>query len=128
MPKGYVPKGKKDRRGQSELKTLETTIHLHKYLKGRTFKKRAPFAVKVVRAAAKRFMRTADNRLDTKLNKAIWSQGIKGCPHRLRIRLERKRNEEEDASESLYTVCTFVRVPRGAFKGLQTRRISASDE
>eukprot|EP00756_Hemistasia_phaeocysticola_P008078 Hpha_TRINITY_DN14488_c0_g1::TRINITY_DN14488_c0_g1_i1::g.157687::m.157687/K02910/RP-L31e, RPL31; large subunit ribosomal protein L31e len=127
MPKGYTPKGKKDRKG-AELKTIETTIHMHKYLKGRTFKKRAPFAVKVVRAVAKKFMRTSDNRLDTKLNKAVWSQGIKNCPTRLRVRLERKRNEEEDASESLYTVATFVRVPRGAFKGLQTRRISSADE
>eukprot|EP01065_Artemidia_motanka_P047948 TRINITY_DN760_c0_g1_i2.p1 TRINITY_DN760_c0_g1~~TRINITY_DN760_c0_g1_i2.p1 ORF type:complete len:130 (+),score=56.92 TRINITY_DN760_c0_g1_i2:71-460(+) len=129
MPKGYVPKGKKERKGpQSEVKTLETTVHMHKHMKGRTFKKRAPFAVKVVRSYAKKLLGTSDNRIDVKLNKAIWSKGVKAPPTRLRVRLERKRNEEEDAGEALYTVCSHVRMPRDAFRSLRTVRVSDAAE
>ena len=105
MPKGYKPAGKKADR--PELLSIETTVHMHKYLKGRTFKKRAPFAVKVLRKVAKQFMGTDDNRVDVRLNKHVWSQGIKGCPVRIRIRLDRRKNEDEDAKNDLYTVCTL---------------------
>ena len=104
MAKGYVPKGRQDRK-RSETAVIDTTIHMHKYMKGRTFKKRAPFAAKVVRKIAKQIMGTTDNRIEVRLNKAIWSKGIKGCPTRIRVRLERKRNEDEDAKQPLYTVC-----------------------
>ena len=33
-------------------------------------------------------MGTADVRLDPKLNQAVWAQGIKTVPHRLRVKLE----------------------------------------
>merc|ERR1712146_649653 len=99
-------------KNRSETLTIETTIHLHKYLKGRTFKKRAPTAVKIVRDACKRIMGTSDNRLEVKLNQQLWSQGIRSVPHRIRVRMERKRSEDEDAKEELYTVCSCVKVPR----------------
>lgn len=35
-------------------------------------------------------MGTSDVRLDPKLNQALWSQGIKSVPHRIRVRLERE--------------------------------------
>merc|ERR1712100_932806 len=69
-----------------------------------------------------------DTTVDVKLNKHIWSRGVKGCPTRIRVRLEMKRNEDEDADEELYTVCTHVRVPANAFKGLHTKRVSADEE
>eukprot|EP00754_Rhynchopus_humris_P049958 Rhum_TRINITY_DN866_c0_g1::Rhum_TRINITY_DN866_c0_g1_i1::g.2558::m.2558/K02910/RP-L31e, RPL31; large subunit ribosomal protein L31e len=126
MPRKYQAKAaKKDR---PETLTIDTTIHMHKYMKGRTFKKRAPFAVKVVKAAAKRMMGTDDNRVDVKLNKAIWSQGIKGVPTRIRVRMERKRNEDEDAKCPLYTVCSHIRMAREDFKGKLTQRVSAAEE
>ena len=34
-------------------------------------------------------MGTSDVRLDPKLNQAIWAQGIKSVPHRIRVKLER---------------------------------------
>merc|ERR1719471_1112396 len=39
-------------------------------------------------------MGTKDVRIDTRLNKAIWTQGVRGVPFRMRIRLARLRNEE----------------------------------
>lgn len=35
-------------------------------------------------------MGTSDVRLDPKLNQAIWAQGIKTVPHRIRVKLERE--------------------------------------
>ncbi len=60
-------------------------------------------------------MGTTDIRLDPGLNEAVWSRGVKGVPHRLRVRLSRKRNEAEEAEEKLYTLVTAV--PVTSFKG-----------
>ena len=69
--------------------TREYTIHLHKRVHGRSFKKRAPWAVKSVVDFAQKAMGTSDVRLDPKLNQALWAQGIKSVPHRIRVKLER---------------------------------------
>src|SRR5437763_15525655 len=81
----------------------------------RSFKKRAPYAVKAIREFAKKHMGTSDVRLDPSLNKEIWKQGIRSVPHRMRLRLSRRRNDEEDAKEKLYTHVTSV--PVTTFKG-----------
>lgn len=36
---------------------------------------------------------------DTKLNKFLWSNGVRNVPRRVRVRLSRKRNEDEDAKD-----------------------------
>ncbi|KAG9287341.1 hypothetical protein G9A89_023712 [Geosiphon pyriformis] len=102
----------------SDVVTRDYTIHLHKAIHGRSFKKRAPHAVKAIKTFAKKHMGTVDVRLDPQLNKEIWKQGVRNVPHRMRIRLSRKRNDEEDAKEKLYTYVTYV--PVTSFKGLQT--------
>lgn len=61
-------------------------------------------------------MGTNDVRIDIKLNKAIWAKGIKRVPHRIRVRMSRRKNDEEDAKEKLYTLVTYV--PVTSFKGL----------
>ena len=104
-------KGEKIDRAQDVI-TREYTIHLRKLLHGVGFKKRAPKAVKEVKAFAKKMMKTEDVRVDTKLNKFLWSQGIKAVPGRVRVRLSRKRNDDEEATEKLYTLCTHVPVRR----------------
>jgi large subunit ribosomal protein L31e len=43
----------------------------------RAFKKRAPRAVKELKKFAEKMMKTPDVRIDSKLNKEVWSQGIK---------------------------------------------------
>ncbi|KAI8893855.1 ribosomal protein L31e-domain-containing protein [Globomyces pollinis-pini] len=102
----------------NEVVTREYTIHLHKHLHGCTFKKRAPKAIKVVREFAKKTMGTSDVRLDPSLNKEVWSKGVKNVQHRIRVRLSRKRNDDDGAKEKLYTYVTPV--PTTSFKGLQT--------
>ncbi|KAJ7628321.1 ribosomal protein L31e-domain-containing protein [Roridomyces roridus] len=115
--------GGKTRSALQDVVTREYTIHLHKRVHGRSFKKRAPWAVKSVIDFAQKAMGTTDVRVDPDLNKEIWARGIKSVPHRLRVKLERKRNDEENAKEKLYTYATFVAVP--SFKGLQTTVVDA---
>lgn len=61
---------------------------------------------------------TKDVRLDPQLNKKVWEAGIKGVPFRLRVRISRKRNDEEGAKEKLYSFVQAVNVKEP--KGLQT--------
>jgi len=61
---------------------------------------------------------TSDVRVDPQLNKKVWERGIKAVPHRMRLRLSRKRNDEEGAKEKLYTYVEAVNVKD--IKGLQT--------
>merc|ERR1719478_35947 len=63
-------------------------------------------------------MGTKDVRIDTKLNKAVWAQGVRNVPKRIRVRFSRKRNEDEDAKEKMFTLVQHV--PVESFKNLQT--------
>lgn len=80
--------GGKTRSALQDVVTREYTIHLHKRVHGRSFKKRAPWAVKSVVDFAQKAMGTHDIRVDPKLNQAIWERGIKSVPHRIRVKLE----------------------------------------
>merc|ERR1719446_1382141 len=102
-------KGEKSKRTVEPV-TRDYTIHLHKLLHKVQFKKRAPRAVKEIRKFAEKAMRTKDVRVDTKLNKFIWSSGIRNVPVRVRVRMSRKRQEDEEAKESLYTLVQHVPV------------------
>jgi large subunit ribosomal protein L31e len=104
-----------------DLATRDYTIHLSKRIHKQQFKKRAPRAIKEIRKFAQKAMGTHDVRVDSRLNKFIWSSGIKNPPTRVRVRLSRKRNEDEEADEKLYTLAQLVEVP--SFKGLQTESV-----
>ncbi|KAK2746037.1 hypothetical protein FQN57_003377 [Myotisia sp. PD_48] len=111
--------GKKGGRSAiADVVSREYTIHLHKRVHGVSFKKRAPRAIKEIRAFAEQAMGTKDVRLDPQLNKKVWESGIKGVPFRLRVRISRKRNDEEGAKEKLYSFVQAVNVKDP--KGLQT--------
>merc|ERR1712168_1184880 len=86
---------KKGRSAINEVVTREYTINAHKRIHGVSFKRRAP-----------------------RLNKAVWSKGVRNVPYRIRVRLSRKRNEDEDSPNKLYTLVTYV--PVTTCKGLQT--------
>lgn len=47
----------------------------------------------------------SDVRVDAKLNKFLFSKGVRNVPTRVRVRLSRKRNEDEEATEK---VCVCV--------------------
>mmetsp|Transcript_9978 Transcript_9978/g.12970 ORF Transcript_9978/g.12970 Transcript_9978/m.12970 type:complete len:109 (-) Transcript_9978:56-382(-) len=107
----------------SDLVSRDYTIHLGKRVHRVTFKKKAPRAIKEIRAFASKAMGTKDVRIDAKLNKHVWATGIRSVPKRVRVRLTRKRNEDEDADEKMYTLCQLVEVTD--FKGLQTENVDA---
>ncbi|KAE9393595.1 hypothetical protein BT96DRAFT_923955 [Gymnopus androsaceus JB14] len=44
---------------------------------------------------------------------ALWAQGIKTVPHRIRVKLERKRNDDDGAKEKLYVYASHVPVNLG---------------
>ena len=72
-----MPKEKKTKSTLGEVVTREYTINLHKRLHGIGFKYRAPRAIKEVKKFAEKQMGTNDVRIDTRLNKHIWSQGVR---------------------------------------------------
>merc|ERR1712156_1334718 len=119
-----MPKEKKTKTTMMEVVTREYTINLHKRLHNIGFKYRAPRAIKEVKKFAEKQMGTSDVRIDTRLNKHIWSQGVKNVPFRVRVRLARMRNEDEDSTNKLYTLVSHVNV--ATFKGLQTENVEAT--
>ncbi|XP_006897610.1 PREDICTED: 60S ribosomal protein L31-like [Elephantulus edwardii] len=91
-------KGGEKEKGRSainEVVTREDTINIHKRIHGVGFKKCAPRALKEIRKFAMKEMGTPDVRIDT-----------------------RKRNEDEDSPNKLYTLVTYA--PVSTVKNLQT--------
>ena len=110
----------------ADVVTREYTINLLKRVHGVSFKKRAPRAANEIRKFSKKIMGTEDVRLDVVLNKYLWSQGVRNVPNRVRVRLHRKRNEDEEASEKLFTLVTHV--PVNHFHGLQTKTVEDDEQ
>ncbi|DAA13057.1 large ribosomal subunit protein eL31-like [Bos indicus] len=102
----------------NEMVIREYTINIHKRIHGVGFKKHAPRALKDIWKFTMKEMGTPDVHIDTRLNKAIWAQGIRNDAYRIRVQLSRKRNEDEDSPNKLYTLVTYV--PVTTFKDLQT--------
>ncbi|ESO13050.1 hypothetical protein HELRODRAFT_184866 [Helobdella robusta] len=107
----------------NEVVTREYTINIHKRIHGMGFKKRAPRAIKEIKKFAQKQMGTMDVRIETRLNKHMWSKGIRNVPYRVRVRLARKRNEDEDSPHKLYTLVSYV--PMVNFKGSQTVNVES---
>ena len=105
----------------AEVITREYTIHLNRHIFGVGRKKRAPLALKAIRKFCEREMKTKDVRIDPMMNKFIWEKGIRSTPTRIRVRLSRRRNEEENAKSKLYTYVTYV--PVTSFKNLVTENV-----
>ncbi|GFH28711.1 uncharacterized protein HaLaN_27249 [Haematococcus lacustris] len=97
----------KESRGK-EVVTREYTINLHKRIHKTSFKKRAPKAMKEIRKFVTKAMGTKDVRIDVKLNKAVWMQGIRNVPCRVRVAISRRRNDDEDATEEMYSFVTVA--------------------
>lgn len=115
-----APKGQgKKRSALHDVVTRDYTIHMHKRVHDTQFKQRAPKAIKEVVKFAQKAMGVKDVRVDPKLNQEVWKLGVRGVPRRLRVRLERKRNDDEDAKEKLYVYATPI-VGITNFHGLQT--------
>merc|ERR1711974_431696 len=91
--------------------TREFTINLHKRLYGSAFKRRAPRAIRAIKKFALDNMGSRDVRIDTQLNGYIWSKGVKNVPYRVRVRLSRKKKEDDEVPKNdTYVVATLVPV------------------
>eukprot|EP00850_Spirogloea_muscicola_P016251 SM000131S26681 [mRNA] locus=s131:17930:18432:+ [translate_table: standard] len=119
-----VDKGKPRK---ADVVTREYTVNLHRRLHGATFKKRAPRAVKEIKKFAQKVMGTSDVRIDVKLNKQLWSRGVRNVPGRIRIRVSRKRNDDEDAKEELYSFVSVAEMPAEGLSGLGTKIVEDED-
>ncbi|XP_049976512.1 60S ribosomal protein L31-like [Alexandromys fortis] len=93
-------------------------INIHKHIHGMGFKKRASRALKEIWKLAMKKMGTPDVQIDTRVNKAIWGKGIRNASSCIRVRLSRKRNEDEGSPKKLYTLVTYM--PVNTLKNLQS--------
>ncbi|EAR83379.2 60S ribosomal protein L31, putative (macronuclear) [Tetrahymena thermophila SB210] len=108
---------------KQEEKSIDTTVNLHKQCHKISFKKKAPRAIREIVAIAKKTMGTDDVRIDTELNKFIWSNGIRNIPRRVRVRLCKRKNEEEGAQSQFYTLVQHLQVD--SYHGLLTEKTKA---
>ena len=100
--------------------TRDYTIVLHKLCQGTQFKKKAPKALKVVQQFARKNMGTPDVRIDVKLNQFIWSKGVRNVPTRLRVRLIRKKDDQDESGTKFFTLAQLLKVEN--FQGLRTEK------
>ncbi|XP_037377954.1 60S ribosomal protein L31-like [Talpa occidentalis] len=110
--------GKKGRSAINEVVTREDILNSHKRIHGIGFKKHAPHTLKGIRKFAMKEMGSPHVRQDTRLSKAVWAKGRRTVPYLIRVGLSRKRNEDEDLPNKLYTLVTYVFVT--TLKNLQT--------
>jgi large subunit ribosomal protein L31e len=96
------------------------TINLHSLCHGIQFKKKAPRALREIRKFAVKNMLTTDVRVDVDVNQYVWNKGIRNIPRRVRVRLVRKKNENEEKGEKFYTEVRLVKVK--SFKNLKTEK------
>jgi len=102
---------KKDGKGTKSLEPI-TRVHivnLHRRLYKTTFKKKAPKAVKQIKELAEKTMFTRDVRIDPELNKEIWRHGVRNTARRVKVSFERKKNEDDEAAESMYTIVRLAK-------------------
>merc|ERR1712146_592696 len=111
---------KRPAKDKTSAKSRIVTIHLQKKIRKIQFKKRAPRAIREIRKYASKQMGTSDVRIDSDLNKHLWSRGITRVPGRVRVRLDRLRADDEDGNK-MYTLVSHVRVP--SFKKLKAENV-----
>lgn len=92
--------------------TVNLLTRVHKI----AFKKKAKRAVSEIRKFAAKNMKTDDVRIDTRLNQYVWSNGIRNVPRKVRIRMTRRKNEDEESKSKFYTLVEHV--PVESFQGL----------
>ncbi|KAF9311216.1 60S ribosomal protein L31 [Podila horticola] len=98
--------------------TLECTYHIHKFIHGRTKKKRAPHAIRAIKMFTYFKMGTKIVKLDPEVNKKVWKKGHKSIQERIRLRFSRRVETREGPNNGKkYTYVSHV--PVESFSGLQ---------
>uniref|UniRef100_A0A8C2VUT3 Large ribosomal subunit protein eL31 n=1 Tax=Chinchilla lanigera TaxID=34839 RepID=A0A8C2VUT3_CHILA len=103
----------------NEVVTREYTINIHKCILGVGFKRHCN-----ARKFALKEMGNPDVCIDTRLNKAVWTKGIRNISYYIHVQLSRKCNEDEDSPNKLYTLVTYV--PVTMFKNSQTVNVDGN--
>jgi large subunit ribosomal protein L31e len=118
--------GKKEQRTGLTETAIDTTINIHKLAHRIQFKRKAARAVTEIKKWVAKMMRTPDVRVDPKLNQFVWSHGVRNLPHRVRVRISRKRNEEEGAKQGeFYSLVQHVHVEDFTAKLTEKAKVSA---
>jgi large subunit ribosomal protein L31e len=104
------------------------TINLHKSLYGFGCHKKAPQAIKSIKKQMAIAMKTKDVRIDTGLNKFLWSKGKNNVAFRVRVRASRLRNTAEGKENQWYTVVSHVVVPQKDVTHLRTETVEQQQE
>lgn len=100
-------------------------MNLHKLTHSIQFKKKAPRALSEIRKLVAKLMRTPDVRIDSKLNEYVWSNGIRNLPKKVRVRVTRKRNDEDAEKKSeWFSVVQYIDV--SDFSGHLTEKSKSS--
>jgi large subunit ribosomal protein L31e len=85
--------------------------------------------VSEIRKFATAMMSTKTVKVDVELNKFVWHKGIRNVPTRVRVKLARTRNEDEDSKEKMCTTVTLVPVHgRSEFRNLTTSKDAEEEE
>jgi len=116
-------KSKKPKKDTSKELTRDFTINLHKRLHKIQFKKRGKRAINEIRRFAQKQMWVKDVRMDAELNHYVWKNGIRDIPNKVRIRIAKKKNQDEDAKEQFFCLVQHVDVEE--FSGLRTENAKA---
>lgn len=115
---------KEERKGLSET-AIDTTINIHKLAHRTQFKHKAARAVSEVRKLVAKMMKTSDVRVDPKLNQFIWNQGVRNLPRRVRVRISRKRTEDEGKGSEWYSLVQHINTEDFSGKLTEKAKVSA---
>ncbi len=78
--------------------------------------------MKEIKKFAATTMSTKKVVLDAGLNQFVWHKGVRNVPYRVRVKLSRQRNpDEDDEADKFLTKVDFIDVAK-SFKGLQTEK------
>jgi large subunit ribosomal protein L31e len=103
--------GEKGHSAINEVGTLEYTINIHKRIHGVGFKKCFLRAPKEIWKFTMKKMGSPDVRIDTRLHKAVWAEGIRNVPYHIRVLVSRECREDEGSPNKLCTLVTYTYVP-----------------
>merc|ERR1711893_247928 len=112
-------KGKMTKRELTQV-SRDYTINLHRLCHGVQFKKKAVKAIREIRKFALKNMLTEDIRIENDVNQYVWNRGIRNIPRRIRVRLVRKKNDNEESGNKFFTDVRLVKV--NSFKNLVTEK------
>lgn len=77
----------------------------------------------MIKKFAQKAMGTQKVKIDSGLNKAIWAKGVRNIPRRIRVRIARQLDDDEERAEDYFSLVTYV---GGNIK--MSTRVVADDE